>query len=107
MMGVSPTAFFEGVSDLGLAGVGINCGKSLEDNKNALEELARQTALPIWFKPNAGLPKIGSDGLPTYDVAPKEMAEQVPGWIKSGARIVGGCCGTSPEHLQEIALKAK
>jgi len=107
MMGVSPSAFAEDMKDFKLAGIGINCGKSLEDNTAALEELIQQTENPVWFKPNAGLPKIGEDGLPTYDIAPAAMAENVPNWLKIGARIIGGCCGSSPAHIREIAKTAK
>jgi 5-methyltetrahydrofolate--homocysteine methyltransferase len=107
MMGVSPTSFAKSMNGLGLAALGINCGKSLEDNLNALKELAGATDLPIWFKPNAGLPKLDENGLPTYDVTPEIMAAQVPAWIEAGARVVGGCCGTSPAHLQAVAAQVK
>ena len=62
MMGVSPTKFAESVLDMDLVGLGINCGKSLDDNLNALKELEEHTDLPIWFKPNAGLPEIDEEG---------------------------------------------
>lgn len=105
MMGVSPTKFAESMEDIKLAALGINCGKSLEYNLNALKELAQCTDLPIWFKPNAGLPKLDETGLPTYDVAPDQMAALVPDWIAAGARIIGGCCGTSPAHLKALAAQ--
>ena len=107
MMGVSPTKFAQSVADMDLAAIGINCGKSLEDNLNALKELSGNTDLPIWFKPNAGLPTIDDAGLPTYDVTPEDMAAQVPDWIEAGARIIGGCCGTSPAHLKALADQVK
>lgn len=102
MMGVSPSQFAESIAPLGVAALGINCGKSLEDNLNALKELASETKLPIWFKPNAGLPTIDAEGHVSYDVSPEEMASHVHEWIENGARIIGGCCGTSPEHLGAI-----
>lgn len=105
MMGVSPTQFTEEIGGLGVSALGINCGKSLDDNTNALEELSNCTELPIWFKPNAGLPTLDTDGSPAYDVSPDEMGSHVDQWIEIGARIIGGCCGTSPSHLQAIAKK--
>jgi 5-methyltetrahydrofolate--homocysteine methyltransferase len=102
MMGVGPVQFAEAIAPLGVAALGINCGKSLEDNLKALKELASATDLPIWFKPNAGLPVIDEEGHASYDVSPEEMASHVHEWIKNGARIIGGCCGTSPEHLGAI-----
>jgi 5-methyltetrahydrofolate--homocysteine methyltransferase len=107
MMGVSPTKFAKQMNDLGLTALGINCGKSLDDNLNALKELADATDLPIWFKPNAGLPKLDDEGHPTYDVTPEFMAAQVESWASAGARIMGGCCGTSPAHLKAIADRVK
>ena len=103
MMGVSPSSFVKEVGGLGLSAIGINCGKSLNDNSNALKELSNSTEIPIWFKPNAGLPHLDEDGNPTYDITPDQMAENVAAWIESGARIIGGCCGTTPEHLKAIA----
>ena len=103
MMGVSPAKFALALGKSGVAALGINCGKSLEDNLNALKELADATDLPIWFKPNAGLPKLTDDGKPFYDVTPELMASHVESWIESGAKIIGGCCGTTPAHLKAIA----
>lgn len=103
MMGVSPSAFAQSFISAGLYALGINCGKSLEDNLAALQMLYEVTSLPIWFKPNAGLPKISSSGQTEYDVTPDLMAKHVPSWIANGARFIGGCCGTSPAHLKEIS----
>ncbi len=103
MMGVSPIKFAQAMDKSGVAALGINCGKSLDDNLKALNELAAASELPIWFKPNAGLPKLTDDGKPVYDVTPEMMAEQIEGWIESGARIIGGCCGTTPAHIMAIA----
>lgn len=103
MMGVSPAKFAQAIGKSGVAALGINCGKSLDDNLNALKELADATDLPIWFKPNAGLPKLTDTGQPVYDVTPEIMASHVESWIASGAKIIGGCCGTSPAHLRSIA----
>ncbi len=107
MMGVSPSHFAKQMNGLGLTALGINCGKSLEDNLNALKELADASDLPIWFKPNAGLPQLDEDGHPVYDVTPEIMAAQVLSWVDAGARIIGGCCGTSPEHLKAITERVK
>lgn len=107
MMGVSPVKFAQAMNKFGLAALGINCGKSLEENLSALRELRQNTDLPIWFKPNAGLPTIDEKGLPAYDVTPEIMAAYVPDWIQAGASVVGGCCGTSPAHLKAIADQVK
>lgn len=102
MMGVKPSQMARELADSGVVALGINCGRSLDDNLKALQELSQATDLPIWFKPNAGLPRTDELGKSHYDVTPQMMAAQVPQWIDSGARLVGGCCGTSPEHIQTI-----
>ena len=103
MMGVKPDQVGRELAGSGAAAIGINCGRSLDDNLQALQMLRAVTDLPIWFKPNAGLPRTADDGSMIYDVSPEMMAAQVPQWIEAGARLVGGCCGTSPEHLRAVA----
>lgn len=107
MMGVRPSQMAKTFADLNVDALGINCGHSLEDNLKCLQELRQSTALPIWFKPNAGLPHADENGETTYDAAPADMGGLVPGWLEAGAAVVGGCCGTSPEHLAAIAGAVK
>jgi 5-methyltetrahydrofolate--homocysteine methyltransferase len=107
MMGVKPSQLVGELDSYHIHAVGINCGRSLEDNLASLLELKSSTQLPIWFKPNAGLPHTDSDGKSVYDVDPKAMGAAAKQWMSAGANIVGGCCGTSPEHLREIALAVR
>jgi 5-methyltetrahydrofolate--homocysteine methyltransferase len=107
MMGVRPSQAGRQLEAWGVDVVGINCGRSLDENLNSLKELKTATALPVWFKPNAGLPRLDDDGCPVYDVSPENMGFYACDWVEAGANVVGGCCGTSPEHLQQIALKVK
>lgn len=107
MMGVKPGQMARELAGTGVTALGINCGRSLEDNFKALQELSQVTDLPLWFKPNAGLPHTDESGALQYDVTPEMMAAQVPQWIAAGARLVGGCCGTSPNHLKAIAEAIK
>lgn len=107
MMGVNPTKMVKGLGELRVDVLGINCGHSLEHNFKALQELKAATSLPIWFKPNAGLPKVDQSGTTYYDLSPEEMGSYVSEWLEAGASIVGGCCGTTPQHLAEIAKAAK
>lgn len=106
MMGVSPVKAVKALDASGIDLIGINCGRSLEDNLKALQELRAVTTLPIWFKPNAGLPGVDESGNSVYQTTPQQMAEYVPDWLSSGAQVIGGCCGTSPEHLAAIARAA-
>ncbi len=103
MMGVKPAQVGKEFAELGVVAIGINCGRSLEDNVKALNELRQETGLPVWFKPNAGLPHNDLEGKLIYDVTPEMMGGQVEQWAAAGAQLMGGCCGTSPEHLRAIA----
>lgn len=107
MMGVKPAEMAAEFASLGADVLGVNCGRSLEENLKALQELRQATTLPIWFKPNAGLPKADFIGHSIYKVTPEQMGALTPQWISAGAQVVGGCCGTSPEHLREIARNAR
>ncbi|NPV55262.1 MAG: methionine synthase [Anaerolineae bacterium] len=103
MMGARPEQAGKQIATLGIDAVGINCGRSLADNLQALQELRAATALPLWFKPNAGLPRMDATDQPVYDLTPEAMGAAVVDWLASGARLVGGCCGTTPAHLAAIA----
>lgn len=107
MMGVSPSQAVKELNDLSFDIIGINCGHSLEENLQNLYELKPLTSKPIWFKPNAGLPRLDSSGTTVYDISPGEMGSLTPLWLEAGAQIVGGCCGTTPKHLEEIAKRVK
>lgn len=106
MMGLSPSKAAKALIDSGIDLIGINCGRSLEDNLKALQELQDVTSLPVWFKPNAGLPVVNEQGASVYQTTPQQMAESVAAWVAAGAQVIGGCCGTSPEHLAALARAA-
>lgn len=107
MMGVGPADMAQELGNSGINVVGINCGRSLEDNLHALEELKQATELPIWFKPNAGLPFVDEVGNTRYTVSPEDMGSAAISWLSAGAKILGGCCGTTPQHLQSISKAVK
>lgn len=107
MMGLSPTQMVEAIRPLGVAAIGANCGKSLESMEAVVTEIARlNTGIPLWVKPNAGLPRMDGD-VARYDTTPETMAEFARRFIALGARVVGGCCGTSPAHVAAIAEAAR
>ena len=103
MMGLTPTQVVEAFAPLGIAAIGANCGKSLADTDLIVAELvAAAGTLPLWVKPNAGVPRMVLDAV-VYDAGPEDLAAHVAGYIAAGARIVGGCCGSTPEHIAAIA----
>jgi 5-methyltetrahydrofolate--homocysteine methyltransferase len=103
MMGVSASDVVAAVEPLGVAALGANCGRSLADMDSVVAEfVAAAPHLPLWVKPNAGVPKIVGDAV-VYEAGPEDLAEHVRGYVDRGARIVGGCCGSTPEHVAAIA----
>ena len=102
MMGLSPTDVVAAVAPLGVAALGANCGRSLADTDAVVDELVAAAAgLPLWIKPNAGVPRIVGDTV-VYDADPELLGEHVRAYADKGARIVGGCCGSTPEHIAAI-----
>jgi len=102
MMGVKPAEMIKRYKEMGAALVGANCGTSLENmEKVAHEYAAAEPGFPLWIKPNAGLPRL-LDGNTIFDVTPEQMAEFARKSGALGARVVGGCCGNTPEHIAAI-----
>lgn len=107
MMGLTPSQVAAAIVPLGVAAIGANCGKDLDSMEKIAAELAGQkSGLPLWIKPNAGLPRMDGDR-PVYDMPPEKMGEYTKRFIQLGAQIVGGCCGNSPAHVAAIAHAAK
>jgi 5-methyltetrahydrofolate--homocysteine methyltransferase len=101
MMGVSPSQMAEAIAGLGVAAIGANCGTTLSNMEKIVRELrSLETGLPIWSKPNAGVP---AGHPPRYPVLAEEMGEFASRLVEAGARIVGGCCGSFPDHVRSIA----
>jgi 5-methyltetrahydrofolate--homocysteine methyltransferase len=107
MMGLSPAQMVEAIGPLQVAAIGANCGKSLDTMEAVVKEISRlDVGIPLWVKPNAGLPRMDGD-VARYDTTPETMAEYAHRFIALGARVVGGCCGSSPAHVAAIAAAAK
>lgn len=108
MMGLKPAQAMKTYKDKGAVAVGANCGTSLENMEKIVQEYAAAApGFPIWAKPNAGMPRTDDDNNAIYDVTPQQMGEAALRNIAAGARIVGGCCGSSPEHVAGIASAVK
>ena len=107
MMGVTPEAYAEKMLELGVDVLGTNCGNGLEgmvDYVKAIKHIAPDK--PILIHANAGLPVI-EGGETVFPETPEHMASVVPDILEAGACIVGGCCGTTPEHIRMITKEVK
>ncbi len=85
----------------GVDGIGMNCGLGPDQMLELLKTMTAFSSTPIFVQPNAGLP-VSVNGVTTYNVTPKEFAEKQLEIIKEGAVAVGGCCGTTPEHIKAM-----
>ena len=99
----SVVALLEG---LRVDALGINCGMGPAQMIPILEEILQYTSLPVIVKPNAGLPK-QKDGEVFYDVEPEEFAAYMEEIVRKGAALVGGCCGTTPGHIQKMIERVR
>ena len=91
---------------LGADAIGLNCGLGPEQMASLLPKLRESTGLPIVVNPNAGLP-VERDGKTCFDVGPQEFAGWMGEIAREGAWIVGGCCGTTPEHIAAMTAACR
>ncbi len=99
--GTSPEAVASEVTHWGADVIGLNCSVGPAIMLDAVERMARVTDLPLCAQPNAGLPQVVGDRKISL-TSPEYMARYARRMIEAGARFVGGCCGTSPEHIRKI-----
>ncbi len=107
MMGVKPSDMIKMYKGKGAALVGANCGTTLENMETIVREYAAtEPGFPLWAKPNAGMPRMEGKHA-VYDVTPEQMAAFAVKYRELGARVVGGCCGSTPDHIAAIAKALK
>ena len=99
----SVVALLEG---LGVDALGVNCGLGPKQMLPILDEIMKYASVPVIVKPNAGLPK-QKDGEVYYDITPEEFVKYMEEIVEHGASLIGGCCGTTPEHISGICAALK
>jgi 5-methyltetrahydrofolate--homocysteine methyltransferase len=108
MMGVKPEQVVKTFQPLGVDVIGANCGTTLENMEIIVKAYAAAApGMPLWAKPNAGLPVLNDAGETVFNVTPEQMGEAAQKFVADGARIVGGCCGSTPGHIAGIAKAVK
>ena len=98
-MGCTPEMFVETAEAMGVSAVGLNCSLEPMEMQEVAKRIVKATRLPVIVKPNAGLPD-GVSG--EYKTGAEEFAAQMLEFAVIGARIIGGCCGTTPEYIREL-----
>ena len=92
----------ETLQAMGADAVGINCSVGPEQLVSIVEGLNKILTVPMIVKPNAGMPKISDTGEASYDMTPDKFGESMKVLLEKGAKIVGGCCGTTPDFIREL-----
>jgi len=107
MMGVSPTEMMQELVPEGVDIIGANCGNGIEGMIQIVKEIRLcNTVIPVLVHANAGMP-VYDDGKTVFPESPIQTASYVKAIIDAGVNIIGGCCGTTPEHIRQISLVAR
>ena len=102
LTGAPPQAMTAMLEGLGASAIGMNCSLGPDELLPVAEQYLSFSSLPVIFKPNAGIPRL-EEGKTVYDVGPEQFAATVLQAVQKGVRIVGGCCGTTPETIRAVS----
>ncbi len=95
------------LESLGASAIGANCSTGPDKMADIIREMAAVTSVPIIAKPNAGLPFLNAEGETAYDMDSSAFAEGMKQLVESGASILGGCCGTTPEFIEKLCIQTR
>ena len=102
MTGASPEAMVALAEGLGVDAIGANCSLGPRQLFGVMEKLLKAASIPVLLKPNAGLPRV-EEGKTVFNVSPADFAEAVTELAAKGVRVVGGCCGTTPDYIRALS----
>ncbi len=104
LLGTDIQAVLTTLTALDVQVIGLNCSTGPEDMRDAIRYLGENSPLPVHCIPNAGLPLQGPDGETIFPESPEQLAATLGEFVERyGVGIVGGCCGTTPDHIRAIA----
>ena len=106
LFGTPPETAVVVLQSLGVDAIGVNCSTGPAEMIALVEKMAEYSTVPLIAKPNAGLPEL-EDGKTVYKMTPDMFADAMRGLVEAGASIVGGCCGTTPEHIRALTEAVK
>ena len=103
LLGTNVQSAYTTVSDMGISAFGLNCSTGPDEMESSIRWLDEQNELPILVMPNAGMP-INQSGIAIYKMTSKDMSHQLGEFLHKYKRVrmIGGCCGTTPEHIREL-----
>ena len=106
MTGADPAAVVTTLEGLGADAVGVNCSLGPKALAPVVKEYLKYASIPVFFKPNAGLPR-SEGGRTVYDLTPADFANEAAEVARLGVSAVGGCCGTTPEYISALSEAVK
>lgn len=106
LYGTDPVTAVVVLQSIGADAVGINCSAGPKEMIEPVQKMAQYANIPILAKPNAGMPEL-ENGVTVYKTSPQEFADWGKKLVKAGASIIGGCCGTTPEHIAALSRTVK
>ena len=101
LYGTDPITAVVVLQSIGADVVGVNCSTGPKEMIPVIRKMKEYAEIPILAKPNAGLPVL-QEGVTVYPMLPEEFASWGPEFVKAGAGLIGGCCGTTPEHIRQL-----
>lgn len=106
LRGNTPEIVAQSLTRIGVDAIGVNCGQGPDAALRVARRMRAASPLPLWFKPNAGLPRL-VDGKAHYDLPDDALARLLPELLELGVAFVGGCCGTTPVHIRTLSDAAR
>ncbi len=106
MTGATPQAMAAMLEGLGVSAIGMNCSFGPDKMLETINDFTDFASVPLIFKPNAGLPKV-VDGKTVFDVGPEEFSQYMVKVAEQGGTLLGGCCGTTPDHIKAMVEAVK
>ena len=106
MTGATPEAMVSMLEGLGVDALGANCSLGPAQLADVARRMLQKASIPILLKPNAGMPRV-VEGKTVFDITVDEFSDQLAKLIEDGVRVVGGCCGTTPQYIERVCKKSE
>lgn len=106
MTGATPAAMVAMLEGMGVDALGANCSLGPKQLRGVMLQLLENASVPVILKPNAGLPQ-SVNGKTVFNVTAEDFADEITDLVKKGVRVIGGCCGTTPEYIKALHTKTK
>jgi 5-methyltetrahydrofolate--homocysteine methyltransferase len=107
LTGSAPQVFVDVMQNMGVDIIGVNCSAGPDEIMKTVQAMLPRLETPFHVQPNAGLPELDENGCTVFRLGPDEFAKKCLMFIEAGAKIMGGCCGTGPDHIRALKSAAQ